>query len=290
MTDPQLESPKERDAVRAVVRQTLSHLSQTGALPALPGVATAALGLCRDPDADVGELVRVLQMDVGLTTRVVRVANSPLYGRRRHAQSVQEAVVTVGLRQTCDILVAVCAKQIYAATGAYAEVFWNHALAAAVAAEELALRTRIVRPGTAFLPALLHDVGRIALELADGKAFAVVQGRIEGGEGTPAAIEREWYRFDHAQAGAILAEDWGLAAEQSAAIRWHHDPEKAPRGEELARLVNAADYVAYCMGFGTCPSPPLDVGLHALGISAEDGAAVATRAREVFEDQKRLLG
>jgi hypothetical protein len=54
--------------------------------------------------------------------------------------------------------------------------------------------------------------------------------------------------------------------------------------------VNAADYIAYSMGFGTSTSPPLDIGLHALGISAEDGAAVAARAHEVFEDQKRLLG
>lgn len=280
----------DRDALRAIVRATLTRISQTGALPALPGVATAALGIARDPDAEVDELTNVMQTDVGLSARVLRVANSPHYGRRRQARSIQEAVLTVGLHQTCDILVAVCAKQLYTSPGPYSEILWNHALAVAVASEELAKSTRLVRPGTAFLPGLFHDIGRTAFLLADEPSFAALQDLVAAGEGEGAAIEREWYEFDHAQAGGILAEDWGLAADQTDAIRWHHDPTRAEAGRDLATVINAADHLAYTLGYGIQQEPPSDVSIASLDLGNEDTPSLIERVREAFEAHKQLLG
>src|SRR5436189_2658061 len=130
--------------LQARVRSTLARLSQTGALPTLPAAASAALAMARDPEADVDKLCRVIQTDLGLSARVLRVANSAALGRRNPARKLQEAVITIGLRKTCDILVAACAKRLYEGATARAEELWNHSLAAGVAAEELARVTRTV--------------------------------------------------------------------------------------------------------------------------------------------------
>src|SRR6185369_3751966 len=82
--------------------------------------------------------------------------------------------------------------------------------------------------------------------------------------------EREWYGFDHAEAGAILAEDWGLALELCDAIRWHHEPKEAGAASELAKILNAADALAYKIGCGTSLEPPPGVSIKQLGLSAED--------------------
>ena len=157
------ETSGDTKAFRERVRGTLTRLSRTGQLPTLPGVAIAALEIAREPDGDMEDLAKVLQTDVGLTAGILRVANSVAYGRRREAQTVREAVMTVGLRRACDILVAICAKKLYAGEGKYTEILWNHSLAVGVAAEEVARLTRRVKPDTAFLfsvPKWLRQLSR----------------------------------------------------------------------------------------------------------------------------------
>ena len=282
--------PLNHEDLQARVRSTLARLSQTGALPTLPAAASAALGMARDPEADIDKLCRVVQTDVGLSARVLRVANSAALGRRNPARKLQEAVITIGLRKTCDIMVAACAKRLYEGSTVRAEELWNHALAVGVAAEELARMTRRVEIGCAFLPGLFHDVGRVAFLLADETAAEVIEGLVTNGEGGKSHFEREWYGFDHAEAGAILAEDWGLALELCDAIRWHHDPTEAGAARELATLLNAADALAYRIGCGSSVEPPPDVGTERLGLTADDEAALIERVRIVWEEQRDLLG
>lgn len=279
----------EPGPVRERVGTTLKRLSRTGALPALPSVATAALGIVRDPDADIDKVCRVIQSDVGLAARVLRIANSASVGRRTPARKLSEAVVTIGLRKACDVLVAACARQLYQTASPKAELLWNHALAVAIASEEIARRTRRIDAGRAFLPGLFHDVGRIAFLLADELAVEVLDRMVSGGDGDRVYLEREWYGFDHADAGATLAEEWGLAAEQCDAIRWHHDPEEGGAASDLARILFCADALAYDIGFGGGGVPPDLAVLGTLGFDEESVASLRSSVHDSFEEQRDLL-
>lgn len=291
MTEPSAGRDSTPEAARRDrIRSMLTRLARTGSLPALPAAATAALAISRDPEATPRQLSEVLQTDVGLTARMLRVANSAAFGRRCQAQTVQDAVVTLGLQPACDILVAVSLKRLYITPGRYAETLWNHSLAVAVAAEELTRATHCLTPGSAFLPALFHDIGRIVFLMADAQTFGDIEELVAAGDATRLELERDRFDFDHAQVGAILTEDWGLSARQSDAIRCHHEPEHAERSGDLAHLINAADAMAYAMGLGTGTTAPRDVSMTALGLSDEEQAACVIHAREAFALQMELLG
>jgi len=279
-----------RQTLRDHVRSTLTRLSRTGELPALPAAATAALGIARDPDAGVEALTQVIRRDVGLSARILRAANSAAYARRVPARSLGEAVLTLGLRRTCDLLVAAGARQLFRQIPNQAERLWNHALASALVAEELARETAACDPHLVFLPALFHDVGRIAFLLADDEAFAAVHPGDR--EATVAAdAERAWYGFDHAEAGAILAEDWGLVHEQVDAIRWHHQPSQAEQGLVQSAILNVADAGAYTMGYGGGAARVIDQpGRDVLRLTAERHAAAMLAARENFALHRDLFG
>jgi HD-like signal output (HDOD) protein len=274
---------------RQRVRTTLTHLSRTGELPALPHAATAALALARTPDADAVELCDVIASDVGLAARILRIANSAAYIRRAPARSVHDAVLALGLRKTCDVLVAACFRQLYRDPGGYAQNLWNHALAVGIATEELARTTRRLDPGTGFLPGLFHDVGRIAFLLADEASVEVIQGLVDAGAGARPELEAEWYGFDHAEVGGLLAADWGLDTDQCEAIRWHHDPAHASGGRTLALLLSAADAIATVIGCGTgIARSPRDVCAE-LGLSEEDETGCAERVHAAFTEQHELF-
>lgn len=292
MTDVLTPDPVVAERLRRQhVRATLTHLCRTGELPALPHTATAALALARKPDADADELCELIAIDVGLAARILRIANSAAYARRVPARSIRDAVVALGLRKTCDVLVAACFRQLCALPGSYAQSLWNHALAVAIATDELARMTRRLEPGVGFLPGLFHDVGRIAFLLADLTSADVIQGLVDAGTGTRAELEHEWYGFDHAEAGATLAIEWGLDTEQADAIRWHHDPTNATGGRTLALLLSAADAIAYSIGCGTGPEPPSREILAAdFGLSPADETSCTERVHALFAEQRDLLG
>ena len=291
MTDPYPADVSVAERLRRQrIRQTLTHLSRTGELPSLPSTATAALALARSPDVDTGEVCELVETDIGLAARIMRLANSAAYARRTPARTVRDAVLALGLRKTCDVLVAACFRRLHTVPGAHTDSLWSHALAVAIATEELARLTRRIEPGSGFLPGLFHDVGRIAFLLADPTSVNVIDGLVEAGAGARADLEREWYGFDHAEAGAILAADWGLDAAQAEAIRWHQDPLRAEGGRPLALLLSAADAMAYAIGYGIGAAQPRLDGLDELGLSTEDEADCATRVQSAFVEHSELLG
>ena len=290
MSEAAPEVSVERGELRQRVRSTLTRLSRTGALPTLPAAASAALGIARDPDADVQHVCEVIQTDVGLAARIIRAANSAAMARRNPAKSLRDAVLTVGLRKTCDILVAMCARQVYEGADVQADALWNHALAVGVGTEQLARLTRSVEPALAFLPGLFHDIGRIAFVLADPMAAEVIDRLADAGEGAKTTLESEWYDFDHAQAGAILVEEWGLVVEQCDAIRLHHYPPASGSGHKLALLINAADALAYRLGYGSSAVVPNEISTAAIGLSADDEREWTERVGAAIAQQHELLG
>jgi len=269
------------------VRHTLKRLAATGALPTLPAAACAALRVARDPDAGIDQLAATLQNDVGLTARVLRLANSAAVGRRNPVTNLQDAALAVGVGRICEILVAACARQLYTISGAMAERLWNHSLVVALATDDLAQVTGSDGRDGAFLAGLFHDVGRIALFVAQQMASRTSD---SGRDRLRVSYDQPPEDFDHSQAGSILTEDWGLSEAQSTAIRWHHEPERAAASTGLARLLNGADAIAYRIRFGIEREAPESVSTAPLGLSEEAESASADRVLEKFEQQVKLLG
>jgi HD-like signal output (HDOD) protein len=289
MLDSSATPSADRDPVRARVHETLARFAGSETLPALPAAATAALRVARDPDVDGAALCDVIRSDVGLAARIVRVANSVLFGRLRPAKTLEEAVLTIGLRETCNVLVAASVRRVWDLPGQRARPLWRHALGTAIAAEALAATTRRADPSIAFLPGLFHDVGLIAFFLADPTGFATVQMLADAGEGETWQVERDWYEFDHAEAGRIMTESWGVAPEQAEAVGRHHDWTRATGpARELAALVSGADALAHSLGFGTGLRPPA-VACAPLDLSPADEARVAERVRTVLARYSELL-
>ncbi|MFT3684234.1 MAG: HDOD domain-containing protein [Phycisphaerales bacterium] len=119
----------------------------------------------------------------------------------------------------------------------------------ALAAEELAsLKYRSVA-GTAFLCALLRDIGKLALNVGIGERYTQLVAQHTGDVRSFVEAERAAMGFDHAQLGAAMARKWGLPPEVADAIEHHHAP-PAGHVSPLTDLVHAADAVCRWMGPG----------------------------------------
>src|SRR6202043_761063 len=101
--------------------------------------AARLLGLFSNPSVDVSAIVELISSDSTLTARLLQRVNSIEFGLAYPLANVRQAVTTLGLDHTRQIMV-IYATAVYAAGAlrtAELRRCWQHALATAVLAEEI---------------------------------------------------------------------------------------------------------------------------------------------------------
>ena len=91
-----------------------AHLRSLVNFPSPPGVATHIIELARDPDIEMGKVAKALSMDSALSTKILRIANSPLYAQRRKSENLRQALVVLGLNATLTLALELLAGEIAA--------------------------------------------------------------------------------------------------------------------------------------------------------------------------------
>lgn len=212
----------------------LNAIRSTRSLPSPPTVAVRLIELAEDPDATLSALVDVLHGDPALTARVLRLANSPLYGPRQRAESLQQAVVMLGMDAVFAAalsLSVLSSRTSMAGSSHIVQRQWTRSVRAAAAAQILARRCGGVTPTDAFLGGLLQDIGvlvllRVAPHIYDGLPKPYSHDDL-------VRLEREHVGIDHAHTASILLDSWQLPARIVDAVARSHDG-----GDIAHRLAN----------------------------------------------------
>lgn len=267
-----------------------SLLAGAGDLPTLPELAARILREVRAPRVTTASLAALIGRDPLLASSVLRVANSALYGARVEITDLAFAMTRIGLDQTRNLVLAnvlrssLADREVYGPSG---PALMNHALAVACGSQLLADAVHEARE-EAFLCGLLHDVGRLALI----KVLRELRG-VDGGE-LPRDVA-ELADGLHAEAGAHLADAWGLPSIVGLVARFHHEVDAAPeRGRGTVALVSLADALAHRLGLGPETGKALDLSVEParrhLSIGDETVEEIASLLPEVFETARASMG
>lgn len=227
-------------------------LQQLQELPTLPAVAVRVLEVTGRDDSSLDDVVRLLESDPALTTRILQLVKRADLGVRGDVTTVARAVSLLGFDSVRSSVLALSVFQTLhqnnTPTGGHfnRESFWKHSVAVACCAELLAEQlaqtvaaSNRITPATAFVAGLLHDIGKVALDAILPKSFNRV---VEGTDllrGNIADLERNIIGLDHLVIGKRLAERWQLPASLREVI-WLHGQlsEALPASVENPALVN----------------------------------------------------
>lgn len=230
----------------SLVQLNDQELSRTvNSIPSLPRSAMLLNRILAQPNFELKDVVRAIELDPALSARVLQLGSGVNYGPRK-AGSIAEAVVRLGggtvrslamaqsMRSTLDLDLS-----FYGMTTA---TYWKHSVAVVCFAEELAFR-RVAVFGTDFsVAAILHDFGKavIAKHLTPDQAALAEQkySHLSGSD-----LERAILRVDHALVGAAVAQGWDLDADLVRAIQYHHCPELFDH--PLSHGLNIANQLAW---------------------------------------------
>lgn len=211
--------------------------------PMLPRIALRLTSLTRQSSVSYDEVVSVIQQDPMLAAAVLKVAQSPVYGGRRPAPSLKDALQRMGLARLREIVWQVTLGTRLFKSGALAsftEQLQAHNLFVAHCARLVAERARIPSE-EAFLCGLLHDVGFSAIvsALADSSAPP-----------PPLATLLEAMDTIHEQAGSHVATLWKLSPEVVSVIQHHHRfNAHAPGISPLTGVICVAEHIAHELGY-----------------------------------------
>ncbi len=253
--------PVTNVTVSANERLTLERVTRDFShLPPLPEVLSRLMTYFQGGGDDVRQLVVHLSQDPVLAARVLRVANSSLYGLSRRVSTLQDAVSVVGLAGVQSIIVAAAMAVLFqsleetlAESGHDPHAFWRHSIGAALCARLIARQTG-APPEAAFIAGLLHDMGYLILAARFSSHHVQLVQYRELRDCHRYQAEMEWLGFSHAQIGAAFADRWNFPIEIHDAITYHHSPENSPLSV-LPGVTHVADAMAHILNFDGRPRP-----------------------------------
>src|SRR5487761_2260816 len=201
-----------------------TRLSTSINLPSPPGVAAHIIELAQDPGIEMGQVAKAISLDSALTTKILRIANSPLYAQRRKSENLRQALVVLGLNATLTLALSfslVKSLRNGKPNGLDYPRYWRRALLAATAARALADALRQPHAEEYFLVGLLQDVGMLALDIALPELYPGSESLQRKHEAL-ADFERKKLQTDHAELGANAMRAWRLPERLCRAIGNSH--------------------------------------------------------------------
>jgi len=137
-------------------------------LPALPEAALKIRQAINSSDVGSTEIIQIVQSDPVLSARLVRVANSPLYGTWREIKTVRDAVRRLGLETTKNLSFSLSVKQLFSAKTSvikkYIHKIYNESTAiAAIAFAITQSQAEHLDPEQALLSGLIQNLGLIPI-------------------------------------------------------------------------------------------------------------------------------
>ncbi|MBI1831729.1 MAG: HDOD domain-containing protein [Planctomycetes bacterium] len=234
-----------------------SILGELRKLPLMPVTAQQAVNLANQEGADLQEFARLVERDITLATSFLKLAHSPMYSWGRTIDSVEQAVVRLGLRDCQNVLLAVAMRNLFHTTApttkAHCAVLWQHCFLTACFSRRLNKEFGFDYRGEEFTAGLLHDLGRILLAVTIPDNFCAADPIDFIEDDSILDRERSVLDADHCQVGGHYAEQNQLPFAALAAIRFHHRLDDAKDHRGIVRLVVMSDHLANFVQRGAKP-------------------------------------
>lgn len=209
-----------------VVRTVLHKLDH---LPVVPKIYADLRSELAKEDFSLQTLGKIVGQDMGLTSGLLKIVNSPYFSLSRRIESPHQAVTFLGANMLKGLVIY---EQVFKTLDPAkyptfdVERLWSHSLEAARCCRSLAktegLSGREVE--NAFLAGLLHDLGKIVLNEGAPEKYIHVLRKSQIENIPLVEAEMALLGTTHAQIGAYVLGLWGFELSVVQPIAAHHEP------------------------------------------------------------------
>ncbi|GAB6043817.1 HDOD domain-containing protein [Endothiovibrio diazotrophicus] len=199
--------------------EQIARLLKSGKVefPTLPDVAMKVSELMRSSETEVDDLVRAIQVDPGISSKLIGVSNSAFYRGNSPNKTLEEAIIRLGMKQTQNVVLMGSTGKLFTSDSpTFNELLtklWRHALATAVCSKIVGGELSVSQPEVLFTMGLLHDIGKlVVLQLLHTEYHGLSMEEIQ-----------QILEALHPTAGAALLKEWRFPIEIVESASFHHD-------------------------------------------------------------------
>jgi len=136
-------------------------------LPTLPDVALRVRDAVNKGDASAAELADIIVTDVSLSTRLIQVANSPLYRGTNPINNIQMAVSRLGNKIVGTLITSLVMQQMFTPSNKFLEEHfrktWEQSINVSSLSRALVTLTPHLNRDEAMLAGLIHQIGKLPI-------------------------------------------------------------------------------------------------------------------------------
>ncbi len=224
-----------------------TRVENISTVPTVPSVLKQLSTIIENPKISLNEISHFVSKDPALTTKILQMVNSALYGFPGRISSVNHAVMLLGLNVVKGLLLSVSVFEIMhkAMMG-----LREHSIGVAIASKVIAQKKGLKEPEEVFVAGLLHDVGKVILILMYPEEYDKA---VKESEASSIAIfDTERYHFSetHAAVAGWLSEKWHFPKKLCDCLANHHRPQVSTLAPLETSIVHMADILVKARGIG----------------------------------------
>ncbi|MBT2969917.1 MAG: hypothetical protein B6D72_06570 [gamma proteobacterium symbiont of Ctena orbiculata] len=212
-------------------------------LISLPEAYLKLKAVVERPDYELTDIADAVSIDPALTTRVLRLVNSPYFGLAGRIETVIRAVSMLGVQQIHDLALTTCVAHAFSGINPDhldMRSFWRKSIFSGLAAQHLAKNRGVLDSERMFVAGLLSDIGHLILYQSVPQEILEADNLARERQLPAVEVEREMLGLDYARVGATLMRQWQLPDSLIETTEFHPEPLRARKFPLETSIVHIA--------------------------------------------------
>ncbi len=272
------------------------RITRDAKLISLPEAYLRLKRVIDDPDYTMQQVAEAISHDPALTTRVLRLVNSPYFGLAKPIDNIPRAVGLLGTQQIHDLALATSVAHSFSGIDPKLHdlnSFWSDSVYCALVAKQLAVLCKLEQPERLFVAGLLSDLGHLIIYQSIPQKSLHAEQLAREQERPIVEVERELLGLDYARVGATLMRQWRLPEALIEATEYHPEPLRAQRDPLATAVVHVADLMRRARSngveFGEQTMQPQTETLERLGLTLTSCNEIGQRMEPEMHSLLALL-
>jgi HD-like signal output (HDOD) protein len=220
-------------------------------LTSLPEVALKIRALLDDAGVNARQIAEAINRDAAIAAKIMRAANSPIYLGATKCETLQNAIVRLGLATTKQLVIGFTLRDLFQSEAPLLKRLmtesWQQSMDVAAISFVLARHTQSFDPEEAMLAGLVSNIGVLSV-----LNYAQNYRQLLDNE----TLLRQWSDKLKGEVGALVLENWQFPAEIVEVARGCEDWLRCPTTRaDLCDMVLVATLHSY-IGKRRKPAPP----------------------------------
>ena len=190
--------------------------------------------------------MNVISTDPALASKILRMANSPLYGQQKEVESLSKAILVMGLNSSISLALSFSLVKSMNAVKSHSldyDLFWRRTYLAGATSRILGNVCGTWNIEELFIATLLQDIGMLVLDQVSPGLYE--EGSLDQTQTRHLiAHEQHILGVHHGTVGGWLLEQWNLSERLVMAVRYSEDTNQIPPDYPQAIFIRSVSWCA----------------------------------------------